>query len=182
MPEETLWASFFDAEDALARLWPPPFGDAVELGCGFGTFTLAAACRSSGVITALDIDAQMVATVRSKAEAMGLSNIHVREHDFVAGDLGVPPGSQAHVMIYNLLHVEAPTDLLRKARHALAAGGTLSVMHWRTDIPTPRGPPLSIRPTPQACATWLMEAGCSRIEHVALGHGCPFHYGLTAWR
>ncbi|GLQ98929.1 class I SAM-dependent methyltransferase [Dyella mobilis] len=182
MPEEALWATFFDPEDALDRLWPAPLGDAVELGCGFGTFTLAAARRSDGIITALDIDAEMVAAVRLKAQAQALSRIRALEHDFIAGDLAVAPGSQTHVMIYNLLHLEEPVPLLRKAYAALETGGTLSVMHWRSDVPTPRGPPLAIRPAPQACAAWLTEAGFSRIEHVDLGSGCPYHYGLTAWR
>ncbi|MGC1548368.1 MAG: hypothetical protein WA777_07540, partial [Rhodanobacter sp.] len=43
MPEETIWSTFFDADTAMAQLWPESHGNALELGCGFGTFTLAAA-------------------------------------------------------------------------------------------------------------------------------------------
>jgi SAM-dependent methyltransferase len=182
MPEEALWASFFNAEAALAVLWPEPHGNAVELGCGFGTFTLAAARRTSGIITALDIDPTMVASVRVKAQALGISNIRVREHDFVAGDLGVVPGSQIHVMVYNLLHMEDPVSLLRKAHEALACGGSISIMHWRCDVPTPRGPPMDIRPTLDDCAAWLTEAGFEQIKFADLSDGCPFHYGLIARR
>lgn len=182
MPEEALWATFFNAETALARLWPNPYGDAVELGCGFGTFTLVAARHTKGTITALDIDPEMIATVNAKAETLGLTNIQALEHDFVAGDLGVAPGSQAHVMIYNLLHMEQPVSLLRKAYEALETDGTVSVMHWRSDVPTPRGPPMEIRPTAEDCAAWLAEAGFTQIEHVDLSGSCPFHYGLIAWR
>jgi SAM-dependent methyltransferase len=182
MPDEALWASFFNAEDAIAKLWPTPHGDAVELGSGFGTFTLAAARHSHGIITALDIDPAMIARVRAKAEALGLSNICAREHDFVAGNLAVMPGSQTHVMLYNLLHMEEPLPLLRKARYALTFDGTLSVMHWRCDIPTPRGPPIAIRPTPEDCAAWLFEAGFEAVEPVDLSDCCPFHYGLIGWR
>ncbi|GLQ52729.1 class I SAM-dependent methyltransferase [Dyella flava] len=180
MPDEALWATFFDAEAALAKLWPGPHGDAVELGSGFGTFTLAAARHTAGIITALDIDPAMIANVRTKAKALGLSNIHLQEHDFVAGNLGVPPGSQAHVMVYNLLHMEDPVPLLRKAHHALASEGSISIMHWRCDISTPRGPSMAIRPTPDDCAAWLAEAGFELIKHVDLSDCCPFHYGLTA--
>ena len=182
MPEEVLWASFFKADVALAHLWPKPQGDVVELGCGFGTFTLAAARLTKGIVTALDIDPEMIATVKAKAEALGLSNVRVLEHDFVAGDLGVAPHSQAHVMIYNLLHMEEPVQLLRKAYNALEAEGTVSVMHWRSDVPTPRGPPMDIRPTAEQCAEWLAEAGFAQVEHVNLGDSCPFHYGLIARR
>ncbi|MGC1549874.1 MAG: class I SAM-dependent methyltransferase, partial [Rhodanobacter sp.] len=145
-------------------------------------FTLAAARRTAGIVTALDIDPALIALVNAKAEAAGLSNIRVLERDFVANDFGVAPNSQAHVMIYNLLHMEEPLLLLRKAREVLAANGTVSIMHWRTDIPTPRGPPAAIRPTPETCATWLSQAGFSKIQHVDLRSSCPFHYGLTAAR
>lgn len=182
MPDERVWATFFDADTAMARLWPEAYGNALELGGGFGTFTLAAARRTTGIVTTLDIDPALIVLVRSKAEKLGIANIQVQERDFVASDLGVAPGSQSHVMVYNLLHMEEPIRLLQKARHALGASGTISVMHWRSDVATPRGPPLDIRPTPEASATWLSKAGFSEIVHVDLRNCCPFHYGITARR
>jgi SAM-dependent methyltransferase len=182
MPEETAWSSFFDASAALDKLWPAPQGDVVELGCGYGTFTLVAARRTQGIVNALDIDPEMVAYVQTKAKELGISNIRAVEHDFVESDFGVAPASQSHVMIYNLLHIEEPIALLRKAFVALREGGTLSVMHWRNDVPTPRGPPLDIRPTPQHCIEWLRQAGFSGIQSIDLGDCCPFHYGVIARR
>ncbi|WP_233510807.1 class I SAM-dependent methyltransferase [Dyella psychrodurans] len=180
MPEETTWSSFFDASAAMDKLWPAAHGDVVELGCGYGTFTLVAARRTRGIVTALDIDPDMVAHVRCKAEELGIANIRAVERDFIESDFGVAPGSQSHVMIYNLLHIEEPVALLRKAFTALDREGTLSVMHWRSDIPTPRGPPLAIRPTPEQCIEWLRQAGFTSIESVHLGDCCPFHYGVIA--
>ena len=182
MPEETTWSSFFDARAVMARLWPAPHGDVVELGCGYGTFTLVAAQQTQGIVTALDIDPEMVAYVRFKAEEQGITNIRALERDFVDSDFAVAPGSQSHVMIYNLLHIEEPVVLLRKALAALHEGGTLSVMHWRSDVPTPRGPPLAIRPTPEQCVEWLQQAGFAHVESIDLGDCCPFHYGLIARR
>jgi ubiquinone/menaquinone biosynthesis C-methylase UbiE len=63
------------------------------------------------------------------------------------------------VMLFNLLHCEQPLDLLAEARRTLQPGGRVGVVHWRSDIPTPRGPDLSIRPSPEQCAAWLREAG-----------------------
>lgn len=71
MPDEAYWASFFDPEAALEEL----LGDSrecenvVEFGCGYGTFTLPAARRASGTVTALDIETDMVEIVARKADA-----------------------------------------------------------------------------------------------------------------
>jgi SAM-dependent methyltransferase len=180
MPEEVLWSSFFDADMAMERLWPSPHGDVVELGCGYGTFTFPSARLTAGIVTALDLDADMVAHVRSIAQTLGILNVHALERDFVENDLGVAPGSQSHVMIYNLLHLEDPVSLLRKSHQVLARDGVLSVMHWRSDVPTPRGPPLAIRPTPEDCTGWMHDAGFSKVTRIDLKDCCPFHYGLIA--
>lgn len=55
-------------------------------------------------------------------------------------------------------------------------------MHWRSDILTPRGPSLNIRPRPEQCKKWLLEAGFSEVTQVKLEASCPYHYGLVATR
>jgi SAM-dependent methyltransferase len=180
MPDEASWSTFFNAEKAISKLWPEAQGDVLELGCGYGTFTFAVAPRTTGRVTALDIEPDMVDRVNTRAAELGVSNIHAVVRNFVIDGFGVKPGSQTHIMIYNLLHMNEPVPLLRKAYEALHGGGTVSVMHWRTDIPTPRGPPLDIRPTLDMCATWLEQAGFSNITAIDLSDCCPFHYGLTA--
>lgn len=184
MPEEAYWASFFDPATALDGLIPSDSrtGNAVEFGCGYGTFTLAAARRMSGLITALDIEPGMVATVRRKAQAERLPNIDAAVRDFVAAGTGLPEASQQHAMIFNLLHLEDPVGLLREARRVLRESASLSVIHWRSDIPTPRGPSLEIRPSPEQCRSWLALAGFRRVEPVALEASCPYHFGLLARR
>jgi hypothetical protein len=56
------------------------------------------------------------------------------------------------------------------------------VIHWRSDILTPRGPSLAIRPTPEQCAAWLVEAGFQAVQAVELEDICPYHFGLVAVR
>jgi ubiquinone/menaquinone biosynthesis C-methylase UbiE len=58
--------------NGMAKPWPKSGGEAVELGSGFGTFTPAAAPRTEGVITALDIGPAMISSVRAEAEALGM--------------------------------------------------------------------------------------------------------------
>jgi len=184
MPEEVVWTSFFDVECALDRLLGPGqiHGNIIEFGCGYGTFTLAAAHRTKGVVTALDIEPEMVATVQDRARSTGATNVSARVRDFVEAGTGLDDGTQAHAMIYNLLHLENPVALLQEAHRVLRASGTLSVIHWRSDIPTPRGPPHAIRPRPEQCHGWISQAGFRAIERVDLRTCCPYHFGLVALR
>lgn len=184
MPDEAWWATFFDPEEALDRLLriESSPGNIVELGCGYGTFTLPAARRTRGLVTTLDIEAEMVRSVQQKARSCQCDNIDAIVRDFVASGTGLDDGSQSHAMIFNLLHLDEPVALLREARRNLHDGGTLSVMHWRSDIATPRGPSLSIRPSPEQCRRWMEEAGFQNIQSIDLQPCCPYHFGLIAQR
>lgn len=184
MPEEAYWASFFDPQTVLDRLRLPLDGseNILEFGCGYGTFTLPAASRTRGTVTALDIEPEMVRLVAQRARDAGLVNVRAEVRDFVEYGTGVPDASQGRVMVFNLLHIEDPLALLREALRILQPGGSLSVIHWRSDIETPRGPPLAIRPKPEQCAAWLSEAGFAAVIQVHLGQSAPYHYGLFAQR
>lgn len=184
MPDEAYWASFFDPEGILDKLRVTQGGsyNLVEFGCGYGTFSLPAAKRTQGTVTALDIEPLMVELVAERAKAEGLLNVRAELRDFVEQGTGVTYGSQGHAMVFNLLHIEEPLALLREVFRSLEPGGIVSVIHWRSDIETPRGPPLDIRPKPEQCAAWLSEAGFDSVIHVDLGPSAPYHFGLLAQR
>ncbi len=184
MPDEEWWDSFFDPDRLLQRLLPAHDmdGAVVEFGAGYGTFTIPAARMTSGIVTALDIEPAMVDHVRRKVEADRLPNIRPVLRDVVADGTGIEDGSQVHAMIFNLLHLEDPVALLREARRTLAVGGTVSVLHWRSDIPTPRGPSLAIRPSPAQCAEWMQDADLVDVRAVAVEDICPYHFALLGSR
>lgn len=183
MPEEAYWDSFFDADVVVDRLLGSSLqGNVIEFGSGYGTFTVPAARRVMGRVTALDIEPEMIDRIRDKATDLKLCNIHAELRDFVALGTGVDDQSQAHAMIFNLLHLEDPVRLLRESFRILCDDGVLSVIHWRTDVSTPRGPPLDIRPTQEQCREWMVEAGFRNIVNVALDDCCPFHFGLLGRR
>jgi ubiquinone/menaquinone biosynthesis C-methylase UbiE len=181
MPAEEIWDGFFDARRILTALG---FGDsresAVDFGCGYGTFTIAAARLTTGTITALDIDPTMIAATRAKVSQFGLRNVTVIERDFVAQGSGLADTSVDWAMLFNILHAENPLSLLREAHRVLRPGGKAGVIHWNYDASTPRGPNLSIRPRPPQCREWLEQSGFDTSSaEISLP---PFHYGIIGVR
>ena len=67
MPAQAQWEALFDVELILNRFGLT--GEVAELGCGYGTFTLPLARRTSGTVHAIDIDPAMIDTVRRRAGA-----------------------------------------------------------------------------------------------------------------
>ena len=182
MPAESYWSSFFDAECVIRETFKAEVcqGDVVEFGCGYGTFTFPAAKQVSGTVHALDIEPDLIARLQARAKREAITNIVAECRDFVAHGTGLESGSQCHAMIYNLLHIENPGRLIREARRVLHPSGRLSVIHWRSDIPTPRGPSSEIRPTIEQCMTWIEAAGFREVRAIDLQHCCPFHFGIVA--
>jgi ubiquinone/menaquinone biosynthesis C-methylase UbiE len=158
-----------------------PCGDIVEFGCGFGTFTISAAQQTTGRVIAIDIEPEMVATTASKAEEAHLSNVVGIVRDFVAEGTGLPDAKAGRAMLFNILHIENPLGLLREAYRILAPGGEVAIIHWRSDIPTPRGPSLEIRPAPQQCRAWGERAGFEFVRYEDLCC-CSYHWGLVMRR
>jgi SAM-dependent methyltransferase len=178
MPDEAVWEGLLDVQLVLDRLGVTGLSDVSELGCGYGTFTLAVARRVTGTVHAFDMDAAMVARARERAAAAGLANVVVERRDVLADGFGVPPRSQDGCLLFNILHHEDPVAMLAAAAEVLRPGGRLFVIHWRHDASTPRGPDLSIRPRPEDIVAWGAAAGlrCPRGEVHDLP---PWHYGLV---
>jgi SAM-dependent methyltransferase len=182
MPDQAQWDSFFDPAYILEKLGcSGDGGDVVEFGCGYGTFTTAAARRVTQRVIALDIEPQMVAATMQRAADEGLTNVVAQVRDFVAHGSGLPDGSAGYALLFNLLHLENPLDLLREARRTLRPGGHVGMIHWRSDIATPRGPSLAIRPTPQDCRQWGEAAGLEFVREESLPR-CRWHWGLVMQR
>jgi len=181
MPGEGQWSGFFAPDAILCALGLNQVdGALVDIGCGYGTFSLAAARMTGQRVIALDIDPGLVRLVAERARAQSLTLVDARVADVAAAGTGLDDGAAAAVLLFNLLHCEEPLRLLAEARRVLAPGGRVAVIHWRSDIATPRGPDLAIRPRPETCAAWLELAGfVVAVPPLLLP---PYHFGLVGRR
>lgn len=184
MPEEACWQTFYDADCIVEKLECATEKNetVVEFGSGYGTFTFPVARHTSGIVHAFDIEPDLVALVQRKARDAGLSNVRAEVRDFVTQGTGLPSESIDHAMIYNLLHIEEPVHLLKEAYRILRPGGVVSIVHWKYDSSTPRGPSMSIRPRPDQCRTWAETAGFVFMRDQDLSACCEYHYGLLLMR
>jgi SAM-dependent methyltransferase len=182
MPAAEQWESYFDAAGILESLDCRHLrGDAIEFGCGYGTFTIPAAQTIHGNLYALDVDPLMVEITAARASKAGLKNVIVELRDFVAEGCGRESQSTSLVLLFNILHSEDPVSLLREAHRVLRPGGNVALIHWIYDVKTPRGPPLDIRPRPQQCRAWCELAGFEWVRDQALP-GSPWHWGMVMVR
>jgi SAM-dependent methyltransferase len=184
MPEEDYWDSFFDVDLLFETLIANHLGrgDVAEFGSGYGTFTIPVARKISGVVYAFDIEPTLVSRLNEKCKGLGISNVQVEQRDFLEQGTGLPSESVEHAMIYNILHIEHPIKLLQEAFRILKPGGTASIIHWRRDIPTPRGPSMEIRPGIEQCQDLAVAAGFVLREPIDISNCCQYHYGLLLAR
>lgn len=176
MPGEGVWSGFFSPEHTLTALGLSESCETVvDIGCGYGTFSIPAARLVQGTVHAIDIDHEMITVVTAKASAEQLSNLVASRRDVEAGT-GLDDATADHVMLFNILHTERPQVLLREARRILKPGGLLAVMHWNYGA-TPRGPSMGIRLRREQCRKLVAEAGFALEPLVELP---PHHYGFVA--
>jgi SAM-dependent methyltransferase len=178
MPEEERWTAFFEPAEVLRVFGLDRSVETlVDFGCGYGTFTVAAAKLVTGTVHALDIEPEMVETVRAKCRQEGLANVRTEVRDFVGSGSGLAESSVDAALLFNILHHEDPIGLMGQAWRILRPGGRLAVIHWNHDPDTPRGPALEIRPRPEQCIAWGKAAGFTFAEEERFDLP-PHHYGL----
>ena len=177
MPEETYWESLFDIPLILDRLKIDRVVEHVaELGCGYGTFTLPVARRIKGIVFTFDIEPAMIAHTLARTEGEGLRNVKATLRDVLAAGFGLESECCDAVLLFNILHFPQPEDLVRKAAAVLRPGGRVLAIHWRSDLATPRGPPLHLRPKPSDAERWAHAAGLAVTATVELP---PWHFGVA---
>src|SRR5574341_963848 len=94
MPDEAYWETLLDVGLILDRLGVDgTLRNVVELGCGYGTFTLPVARRISGIIETSDSGPAMIGRTRQRAEAGGRRDVVCRLREVMAEGFGVSESS-----------------------------------------------------------------------------------------
>lgn len=178
MPEESYWNSLLDVDAIVDWLALPKGGEMVivEIGCGYGTFTVPIARNPAARIYAFDIEPSMLDIARGNAQKAGLSNVIFRLRDVLEQGSGLESATVDRVLLFNILHFSERRVLLAEAARILKTGGMVCIIHWRKDIPTPRGPALDSRP--DQAQILQAAAGLDLGFHGDSKVLAPYHWGM----
>ena len=177
MPEEAYWNSLFDIEGIVNWLAISTKTSAiVEIGCGYGTFTVPVAGKLAGEMYAFDIEPSMIEVARENVRNAGLSNVTFGLRDVIDRGTGLEPTSTDMVLLFNLLHSSKRELLLKEASRLLKDGGIVAIIHWRKDIPTPRGPAIDVRPDQGQILSSSEGLGLHIHGHSRILE--PYHWGI----
>ena len=124
----------------------PPAGVVLDIGCGFGLFSLYyAATASARVVRGIDVNRRRIALARRAAARLGLPNAVYEEGDAqdFKGDSEIAAAYMLDIVHHVPAHAVPP--LLRQLHRALTPGGMLLVK----DVDT--------RPAAKRWFTWALD-------------------------
>jgi ubiquinone/menaquinone biosynthesis C-methylase UbiE len=175
-------------DDSERRNWQDPeailsgiglkAGDTfVDMGCGRGFFTRAAA-RMVGVrgkVYGVDIDGEAIQSIKTAAASEGLKNIELAVAR--AEDTVFCKGCADVVFFGIVLHDFAdPAQVLANAATMLAPKGILANLDWKKET-TPFGPPVAKRFDEATASRLITSAGLVVVSTKESG---PYHYLIIA--
>lgn len=151
----------------------------VHLGCGAGFYIIPAAkiVGREGQVIGVDILADMLSEVASKAKRESLSKIVKTVRANVENERGstLPDGLADWVLVANVLHQSDPVKILAEAARIVKPNGSIVVIDWDTAA-TPFGPPSEHRLS-ETQAQHLVAQAKLVIKHRFTPS--PYHYGLV---
>jgi ubiquinone/menaquinone biosynthesis C-methylase UbiE len=181
MPDADWWEALWPRPNqVVAALRVQPGGEAVDLCCGDGLFTVSLA-RSARRVVGIDLDPKILDRARTRLAAANLTNCELVEGDaYAVAEL--VRSTVDFVLIANAFHgVSEKGRLVGAVAAVLKAGGRFAVVNWHprpreetTVLGRPRGPKTEMRMTPAAVAAAVEPAGLSLVGVVELP---PYHYG-----
>lgn len=177
MPDKAYWDSLFDITAIIDWLeLADSAGPIVEIGCGYGSFTLPIAKKTSDQIYAFDIEPAMLEAAQASVQKENLSNVHFYLRDILEQGTGLESNSIGLVLLFNILHFEEKKAMLKEASRILKRGGVVAIIHWRKDVQTPRGPVVCSRPDKEKILNAV--SGLDLYYHGNSKVLEPYHWGI----
>ncbi|MBN2834551.1 MAG: class I SAM-dependent methyltransferase [Candidatus Delongbacteria bacterium] len=177
MPDEKYWESLFNIESIVSWVNPEVFDlPIIEIGGGYGTFTLPIAQKSNNTIISYDIEEAMIKRIELRCIEKNISNIMLKQRDVVDQGFEEKDESIGAVLLFNILHFDKRIKLLKEANRVISRNGKIFIIHWRKDIDTPRGPSLDIRPTPNDILYDIKDMGLCLCDEIRILE--PYHWGI----
>lgn len=90
-------------------------GPVVEIGCGYGTFTVPVARGARFDVYAFDIDSSMLEIAERNVRNANVRNVKLFQRDVVSDGTGMVGGAAAMVLLFNILHSKERRVLLKEA-------------------------------------------------------------------
>jgi len=165
----TLWAAL-DLPQGITFL---------DLGCGQGNYSLAAADHigPAGVVYAVDLWEEGIAALRERAAREGRANL--KPLAAAAGQIPIESLSVDVGLLATVLHdlAEAGTaaGALAEVARVIKPGGRLAIVEF-DKVDGPPGPPRHIRLDPAEVEALVAPYGFTRQQTVKLG---PYNYLIT---
>jgi len=151
----------------------------VDIGCGYGFFSIPAAkvVGPGGKVICIDIDRESIRMLRNLAEAEGLENV---ETIVGRAEETIPCEGCADIVFFGIvLHdFQDPYKVLDNARRMLKPSGILVNLDWKKeemDI----GPPVSIRFDEKTASDMISSQG---FEVLNISRSGKYHYIITAMK
>ena len=128
-----------------------PGESVLDVGCGSGATTLAAAIRvRPGQVLGLDLSDPMLELARSEAERAGIGNVGFERRDVQV--LGIKSSFDVVVSRFGVMFFDDPTVAFASMRAACRPGGRLVFVSWQ----------------PLADNEWLLVPAGALAEHLPL--------------
>ena len=153
----------------------------LDLGCGRGEYSIAAAERvgGEGFVYAIDLWEEGIETLKRAASSKDLKQIKTFVADITTARLPLEGGSVdlcfMATVLHDLVEFRAEEGTLSEVRRTLKKKGTFAIVEYKK-IDGPPGPPIAIRLSPDEVEHLVGRYGFKRGRIVEVG---PYHYLIT---